>query len=275
MYAVVGVVAAMTAWAVSPASAQFKPRPMGEPSVGQTYHIEAGAAFWTPTADVLFASTELGIPGSQINFKNDLGLTDQRFPALTLQLRPARKHKFRFQYIPIKYEQSAVLRQDIIFNAQRYTLGLPVNSSLLWKAYRIGYEYDFISRDKVFAGFILEAKYTDVTAELTLPIRQLNEHTRAYAPIPAVGGIVRVYPMPNLSVTADITGFSVPKSIADSLSPGAKAHYVDVDIFGMWNFSNLLGAQVGFRTLDMGFLYESNEGTFKLKGLYFGVVARY
>ena len=274
MYTMFVLAAVMIAWA-APASGQFKPRPMGEPSVGGTYHIEAAASFWTPSADVLFASTELGIPGSQIDFKRDLGLTDQRFPSFQLQLRPGRKHKFRFQYVPIKYEQSAVLRQDIIFNGQRYRLGLPVNSSLLWKAYRFGYEYDFIARDKVFAGFILEAKYTDVTAELTLPIRQLNEYTRAYAPIPAIGGIVRVYATPNLSITADITGFSVPQSLADSLSPGSSAHYVDVDIFGTWNFTNLIGAQVGFRSLDMGFAYDANEGAFTLKGMYFGVVARY
>jgi hypothetical protein len=274
MYMVLGFAAAMTAAAV-PASAQFKPRPIGEPAVGEKYHIEAAAAYWAPTADIVVASAGFQIPGSQINFKNDLGLTDQKFPALSLQLRPARKHKFRLQYVPIKYEQSSTLKGDIVFNGQRYTLGLPVNSSLLWKAYRIGYEYDFISRDKVFAGLILEAKYTDVTATLTSPVRQLNEFDRAYAPIPAIGGIVRVHPIPNVAITADVTGFSVPKSLADRFSPGAEAHYVDVDVSGTWNFTNLIGAQVGYRSLDMGYLYKTDSGTFKFKGMYFGVVARY
>ena len=44
-----------------------------------------------------------------IDFKNDLGLTDTRFRELHVVLRPARKHKFRFQYIPIKYEQRATI----------------------------------------------------------------------------------------------------------------------------------------------------------------------
>ena len=275
MYAVLGLAAAMIAWAASPASAQFSPRPIGNPTVGETYHIEGSIGYWTPSSEILIASTELGIAGSEIDFKDDLGLTDKNFPALTLQLRPGRKHKLRFHYLPIKYDQSAILQRDIVFNAQRYTLGLPVNSSLIWKTYRIGYEYDFISRARVFAGFILEAKYTDVTASLQLPIRELNEETRLYGPIPAIGGIVRVYVLPSLAVTADITGISVPKALADKLSPGARAHYVDVDVFGTWNFTNNIGAQIGYRSLDVGLNYETNSGVVEFKGLYFGAVARY
>jgi hypothetical protein len=275
MYAVLGLAAALMAWAAEPASAQFKPRPMGAPSVGETYHIEGGLTYWTPTSDILIASTELGIPGTQIDFKSDLGLTDRNFPGIRLQLRPGRKHKLRFQYVPIKYEQSAVLRDDIVFNGQRYTLGLPVNSSLIWNTFRVGYEYDFIILDKVFAGFILEAKYTDVTARLQLPIRQLNENTHIYGPIPAVGGIVRVYVSPNLSVTADITGIAVPSGLADRISPGARAHYADVDIFGTWNLTERFGAQVGYRSIDVGLTYESNSGIVEFKGMYFGAVARY
>src|SRR5262249_23693513 len=136
-----------------------------------------------------------GLIGSAINFKNDLGLTDTSFPEFHLQLRPSRRHKFRFQYIPIKYVQGPVnLRLDISFNGQRYALGLPTNSTLDWKAYPFGYEFDFISKDRGFAGFIVEAKYTDVTATLTQPAR--IEFVHAEAPIPAIGGIGRFYVVP-------------------------------------------------------------------------------
>ncbi|MCC7417947.1 MAG: hypothetical protein IT176_12485 [Acidobacteria bacterium] len=275
LYTVLGLAAAIAAAAAAPASAQFQPRPLGTPPVGEAYHIEAAAAFWMPAADAVVSSSGFGITGSAIDFRRDLGLTDRRFPALSLQLRPARKHKFRFQYIPIEYEQSAILQHDVVFNGQRYSLGLPVSSSLLWKAYRFGYEYDFVSRDAVFAGIIAEVKYTDVTARLRVPIRELNEYGRAYAPIPALGGIVRVRPVPNLAVTADITGFTVPKRVADRVSPGSKAHYVDVDVAATWNFANQLGAQVGYRSLDMGYTYKEDSGAFTFKGLYFGAVARY
>src|SRR5204862_3790745 len=78
-----------------PAHAQYRPRPLNDPATGEKFHIEAEASYWTPSADITFASEGLGIPGTPIDLKRDLGVTDQRFPALSLQLRPAPSHHFR------------------------------------------------------------------------------------------------------------------------------------------------------------------------------------
>ncbi|HEY7172889.1 MAG TPA: hypothetical protein VH417_18685, partial [Vicinamibacterales bacterium] len=125
-----------------PAAAQFKPEPMSEPSIGEKYHIEGSAGFWKPLADMSISSESLGIGGSDIDFKKDLGLTDQRFSEMKLVGRPSEKQKLFFQYIPINYTQTARLPRDIVFNGQLYRVGVPVNSELSWKAYRFGYEYD-------------------------------------------------------------------------------------------------------------------------------------
>jgi hypothetical protein len=253
----------------SPARAQYKPRPINDPATGETFHIEADASFWTPTADMNIASESFGIQGTSINLKNDLGVTDQRFPALNLQLRPALRHHFRLQYIPIKYEGSARIQRDIVFNGIRYSLNTPVNSSVDWKAYRFGYEYDFIATNRGFGGVILEAKYTDVRVELDSQFSQEFAHARA--PIPAIGGIARVYVVPNISITGEVTGFAVPQS----LSAQYNAHYVDVDVYGTINFTNNVGVKAGYRSLDLGYLIKSDQGTFTLNGLYIGAVLRY
>lgn len=258
--------------AAAPASAQFVPRPLEEPAVGERYHIEASAGFWSPAAAMAISSESLGIPGDMIDFKKDLGLQDRRFNELHLVLRPARIHKLRFQYIPIRYEQSATLTRSIVFNGQRYTVGIPVNSSLHWKAYRFSYEADVVTRDRWFAGFILDAKYTDVSAALATPI--LSEAARAQAPIPAVGGIGRVYVAPNISITGETTIFNLGW-LPESLVKDSQGHYVDIDVYGTVNFTNNIGAQIGYRKFDLGYLVEKDTGSFVLKGLYFGVVARY
>ena len=36
-----------------------------------------------------------------------------------------------------------------------------------------------------------------------------------------------------------------------------------------------VGAQLGFRRLDMGYIFEDDRGDFGAKGLYFGGVVRY
>src|SRR5216684_5733284 len=183
----------------APADAQYSKRSLNDPATGETYHIEGSVGFWSPTADMSISSESLGIHGSTIDFKNDLGLTDQRFPEVHAVLRPARKQKFFFQYIPIRYDQEHTLQRQIVFNGQSYNVGIPVKSTLDWKAYRFGYEYDFLYKDRWFAGFMLEAKYTDVGATLTQPGE--TEFAHAQAPIPAIGGIVRVYVLPNISIT--------------------------------------------------------------------------
>ncbi|PYR30661.1 MAG: hypothetical protein DMF92_07950 [Acidobacteria bacterium] len=272
LYAFAGLTAALLLLA-SPASAQFVPRPLNDPATGETYHIEGGVGFWFPGAQMVVSSESLGIVGTPaeqlIDLKSDLGLTDQHFSELHLVLRPSNTSKFRLQYIPINYTQSAVIRRTIVFNGQRYSVGLPVNSSLSWKAYRFGYEYDFVQTNRGYAGFLVEAKYTDVQVQLDSPIT--SEFARAQAPIPALGGIGRVYVVPNISITVDISGFKLP----EKLIKGSTGHYIDVDVYGTINFTNNFGAQLGYRSFDVGYVVTHDTGSFKLKGLYLGAVARY
>ena len=253
----------------APAAAQYKPRTLNDPSTGEKYHIEAGADLWFPTADMVVSSEQLGIAGSKIDFKKTLGLTDQRFTALQIQLRPARSHKFRLNYIPVNYTQTTTLNQDVVFNGIRYRLGLPVNSTLDWKTYQITYEYDFVVKNWGFVGFDLEAKYTDVQVSLASPLA--SEFAHARGPVPAIGGIVRYYVVPNISITGELSGFKIP----DSIDSRYNAHYVDLDIYGTLNFTNNIGVKGGYRSRDVGYLIKSDTGQFTMKGIYFGAVLRY
>ena len=97
-----------------------------------------------------------------------------------------------------------------------------------------------------------------------------TEFARARAPIPAIGGIGRYYVVPNISITAEVTGIKIP-----SVQGKYEGHYVDVDIFGTMNFTNNVGAQVGFRSMDFGLLWKTDTGSFTEKGLYLALVARY
>lgn len=254
----------------SGADAQYGARqPPADRSIGEVYWVEASGDFWNPGPAITITSESLGIPGTAIDFVADLGLEKTRFRQFRLVLRPATKHKFRFSTTPIKYETSHVITKRIVFNGIAYQIGLPVDATLQWNARRFGYEYDFIYRKRGYVGFILEAKYTDVQVNLDSLIAQ--EFARATAPVPAIGGVGRVYVAQNVAVTFEVTGVGLPSKITDDV----EARYVEYDFYGTFNFNRYVGAQVGYRAIDVHYKIDLDEGDFLLKGPYFGIVARF
>ncbi len=260
-----------TGLAALPAYAQYGAKPISDAATGETYHVEVGGYFWNPSPDITITSQSLtrDALGTPIDFVNDLGIEQTMFKQLKVVLRPARKHKFRFEYTPIGYESVATLTHDVIFNGQRYTLTLPVATDLEWKAYRFVYEYDFFYRDRGFVGMLIETKYTDVKAELSNVLD--DEFVTAKAPIPTIGVIGRGYVAPNISITGELSGLGTGGLFGDDY----RAHYVDFDLYGTVNFNDHFGAQVGYRAFNVFYHIKKDEGELVLKGFYFGGVARF
>jgi hypothetical protein len=251
------------------AQAQFGATPFEDPATGEKYHIEGGWVFWNPPLNLSVSSESLGQVGTTIDATNDLGLLQKRLGEMRIVLRPARKHKFRIQYLPMKYNGQSNLHRDFVFNGQRFGVNLPIVSDLEWTTWLVAYEYDFLYKDRWFAGLTLNAKFTKVAVTIESPI--IVESALAQAPIPTVGGIGRFYVVPNISITGELNGFNIP----DSISTDYKAHYFDFDLYGTVNFNDYVGAQVGYRSLDVSYKFKLDEGKFVMKGLYFGGVVRY
>ena len=273
------LVAAALLLAATPAYAQFQPRKLEDPATGEKFHIEGSAGIWSPgTSITINASAALGIEGTDIDLVKDLGLQDRKLREFHIVAKPARKHKFRFQYIPLDFQREGyTLKREVIFQGQRYSVGIPVNWLVDWKAYRFGYEYDVYAGSKGFVGALLDVKYTDVYSSLQTPLQTKAEFVHAKGPIPAIGGIGRYYFVPNISITGELSDFMIPDSVSRNL--GFDGHYLELDIYGTVNFTNNVGAQIGYRKFDVGVAFTDHDatstGTFNVKGLYFGIVARY
>jgi hypothetical protein len=264
------IVAALT----TPAMAQYRPLPAGSYGtsnnpVGEPYHVEFAFNLWNPEPNIVIASESLGIPGTDISVKADLGIEKKSTYQFRLVLRPGRKHKFRFNYIPLKYDADSTLTGDIIFNGIRFPVNTTVGTLLEWKTYRIGYEWDFLSKPRWYVGVILEAKFTDINFELNSPIG--TEYARARAPIPAIGVSGRAWVTRNVAVTGEFTAFSLP----DEIDTEYGGHYYEWEVYGTVNFTKNLGAQVGWRAHDLAYVAKDDRGNAKLQGLYFGGVARF
>ena len=258
---------------LTPAVAQTKYRPYTASvrPTGETYHVEFIPGLWYPSPALTFNVESVDVPGTTIDGVADLGFATSRFSDLRLVLRPAKKHKLLFQRTPIKYSADTVLERDITFNGVVYHVGIPVQSALEFRSLRLGYEYDFVYRDRGFAGFIIGADLARVSASLDSPLVHgaVSENT----PTPLVGGIVRVYVVNNASITAKILGFKLPESI------DAERRYAlrvfDIDVYGTLNFTDNFGAQGGYRSFNVTYRVEQDSGDFLVKGFYVSGVFRF
>ena len=251
------------------ASAQY--RPASTEAVGEDYHIEAAYGWWNPEPSLIVNSAALGILGDDVDLVADLGIQQKRLGKFDLVLRPAKKHRFRFQYLPISYQADAQVRRSFVFNGQRYNVGLPVLTDANFKTYRFGYEYDFLQFKRGFVGALLDLKYTNIDVSLNSPIGA--EFTTAAAPIPTFGFVGRGYPIPNLAVTGEMSFFRVPQSLGEQL--GGDASYTDWDLNATYNANRYVGAQMGYRSVSAFYDVDTDNGTLKFKGIYFGAIIRY
>lgn len=238
-------------------------------SVGEDYMLEITGGLWNPTAAINASSEQFGILGTDIDFGKDLGLTSQQHGELRLTFKPARRHKLRLHWLPMEYRQSSVLERRLVFQGIAFDVGLPVDSMMRWDSWRIGYEFDFIVRERGYLGLLLEAKYTNVQAEIDSAIAY--EFVRARAPIPALGAIGRFYVTRFTPVTAEFTMFRLPDNLVDDYA----ARYVDFDVFGTINLSNMVGINLGYRSLDLSYLFDRDTGDLKMDGPYFSGVFRF
>jgi hypothetical protein len=260
--------ATLTMGITAAAEAQYAPKSPDDRSIGETYWIEFTADFWNAAPDIIISSESLGIPGTDIDFVTDLGLTSTKFRQFDLVLRPAKKHKFRLNMTPMKWETESVLERTIVFNGIAYQIGVPVQTTLQWNAWRFGYEYDFIYRQRGFVGVLLEAKYTEIQINLDSLVAQ--EYAKAAAPVPAIGGIGRIYVANNVALTFEVSGIGTPTKIGDN-----EARYIEYDFYGTGNFNNHVGVRIGYRVLDVNYKIDLDEGDILLKGPYFGATVRF
>lgn len=254
--------------AATPSRAQVSEIQTTRPAVGEKYHVEVSGTIWNPALSGIVASEQFGIAGTNIDFVGDLGFAQKRFRDLRVVLRPGKKHRFRFQYTPISYTAETQLRRSLIFNGQNYAVSLPVSSEFDWKVMRIGYEYDVYYSARGFVGILFDVRQTRLNARLSSPL--LDEFTTATAPLPAIGIVGRVYPIPELAVNFEVSGLRLP-----DIDPDYAADYFDWDIHGTFNVSEYLGLQVGWRRITTFLRIENDLGDVKYQGMWFGAAIRY
>lgn len=264
---VLSVVFSLCLAAASSAQAQFS---VPDPAPGEQFAVELGAMLWTPTPEIRLSTGNLDAIGiGRVDFVEEFGIEDKRFTEFRATLRPGRKHKLRFSYVPIAYDEQAQLTRTITFGSLTVPVSANATADLQWDLYRFGYEWDFVARDRGFFGVITEVKYSKVSADLVAEGFG-SELTEAQAPIPTIGVVGRAYPHRLFSITGEFTGFKVPESFE-----AFQGKFYDFDLYGTLSFGRFVGVQGGYRSVVVDYASDDDAGELRMKGMYFGGVIRF
>jgi hypothetical protein len=231
----------------------------------EKFHVEFGTEWWRPTPALSIrtdAFTSIGI--SDFDFADEFGINPSWFSEFRAVVKPARKHKVRVSYVPVRYEQTSPLRTPISFDGTTFTGSATAN--IEWNLWRFGYEWDFISRQRGFVGFLGDVKYNKVSASVRG--RGAAEATEAKAPIPGLGIIARAYANPRVSISGEFTGFKV-------VGGDIEGSLFDFDISATANIFKSLGVQGGYRAVNADYTIDQDIGNLSLKGVYFGIISRF
>lgn len=249
-------------FAASTSEAQFSVR---KPSV-EDFHLDLRVNAWREEPDLVIKS---GLNGTDVNLSTLFAFEQKWVPQVDATIKLGRKQKLRLGYMALDYDKSTTLSDTFTFGGTTYAVNVPATAAFTWAETRLGYEYDFVSTPRGFFGFIAEAKLNQVKATLSSPLAGTSV-TDTMAPIPALGGIARVYAVPNrFAITAEFTGIKVPKQ--DTF----EGKLTNIDIYGTIRAGRHVGIDVGYRTFDVDYLVDADSGTFKIKGPYLGGSVRF
>ena len=231
-------------------------------------HGEVSVLFWQPDPDLVLSSSSIRAATGEpdIAFVETFGIEDDAFPEIRARL--GRSHKFRFSYVPVKYEAEATVTRTLTIQGQTLTIGAPASTEVKWDLLHFGYEWDFVSREQGYVGVIAELKYQRLDASIDSPLLREAATLDQNAPVPTIGVAFRGHPVPMIGLGGEFGGLRVS-------GDDFEASLFDFDFNGLVQFGSWVGVQGGYRSVTIDFDADDESGDLKLRGPYIGAILRF
>ena len=172
------------------------------------FEIGARAYYWFPAFKTDMKSDGAGLPGTDLNLKDNLGVGNEAFPSIEAFAGKG-DHHLSLAYTPISYSGSTTLSTPITFNGQVFAAGTPVETDLDLRMLDLEYRYTFLDVENFLAGFSLDAigkiKYIDGEAKLRSPGKEASDTVQLPLPMVGLGAHVGIL-LDILEARAKVTG---------------------------------------------------------------------
>jgi hypothetical protein len=239
-----------------------EPRALAQDHIG-----EVGVMFWKPSPELTLSTDALaGSSISEVDFVEEFGIEDKWFPEFRATL--GRRHKFRFSYVKFSYEADATIQRTFTFQGRTFTLGAPATADIKWDLWKLGYEWDVVSRPQGYFGLIVDLNVNKVVASVDSPVLRSAASTDTTAPVPTIGVAARGYLSPMVAIGGEFSGLKVSRGDFD-------AKFFDFDINGSIAATPNVGVQVGYRSVTADYIVDEDTGDLKMRGPYIGGFVRF
>lgn len=150
--------------------------------------LEIGARgyYWFPT---LKATMKAGSSGTEVNLKDDLGISDSNTYSVEA-FAGLGNHHLALAYMPLDYSADKNITRTVNFNNKTYVAGSSVKSDLRMKMLDLEYRYDLLNFENILAGFSInllgKVKYLD--GEAKMYSAAAGEQKQSFGiPVPMIG----------------------------------------------------------------------------------------
>jgi hypothetical protein len=231
-------------------------------------HGEVSVLFWQPDPDIVLSSSTIrsATGEADVDFVDTFGIEEDGFPEIRARLGGS--HKFRFSYVPVKYDAEATITRTITVRGQTLAVGAPATTEVKWDLLHFGYEWDFLSREQGYVGVFGELKYQRLDASVDSPLLREAATLDQNVPVPTIGVAFRGHPVPMIGIGGEFGGL---KMSGDDF----EASLFDFDVNGFVQFGDWIGVQGGYRAVTIDFDADDEAGDLKLKGPYIGAILRF
>jgi outer membrane protein len=172
----------------------------------------AHAEYWIPTFKGDLRVDKDGTVGTEIDIKNDLGVSNENFPGVEAFFSMG-NHEIRLSYSFVSLSGATNIGKTIVFDGDTYNVNAYVESDLKTSMFDLEYQYKFLNLENILAGFSLgligKVKYFDgeVRMRSTTPGSVYDNQEDFHVPIPMIGLGVNVGILADiLEARAKITG---------------------------------------------------------------------
>lgn len=238
------------------------------PGVAFAELIDLEGRYWFTDLKASIKAKSDSIPGTDIDFHDDLGLQSEDAPELRLTLWAGPASRIRLAYTHLNFDGDKTLGRTVTFEGDTFTANTRVVTDLEIHYARVGWLWQPLAIPGILRfGGLLEAKGFFIEAEL---------QTRAVSPR-VKENVVFPLVLPTIGLALDVTPHRMFQLFAEAsgLPAGDLGHIVDAEAGLRFIPLRLVTFSAGYRIFDIRAGENNDFAKLRISGPFVGASVRF